>query len=118
MRPSPLLVVACLLLVYAFCAGQTPGQNSNNLPFEEARQMAVSVHTFGGFGSGVWIGNHGYLATCYHVVKAAQDNPIIVSHELTPAGKLDELTVSIAALNPEADVVILKANASDLHDKA
>jgi hypothetical protein len=52
----------------------TPAAHKNpaqQLPFADARNVTVTVFWAGGAkGSGVWVGQTGYIATCHHVIKA------------------------------------------------
>jgi S1-C subfamily serine protease len=130
MKPSRSFIVFCALLVATFCKGQTQpnsstpersDKNATTLPFEDARRMTVLVRikgttTASNIGSAVWIGKSGYLATCYHVVKAANaplrvglvHDPIF-SGGFVVAGASELYSVDVVAFDETTDVAILKA---------
>jgi S1-C subfamily serine protease len=86
--------------------------------------MTVLIKTQGHeeiIGSGVWIGEKGYIATCYHVVKPVMGRPIWVAMPHDPifssgpinmaiGGVINPISVVVAASDEDKDVAILKAD--------
>lgn len=131
MKPH-LPILLCALLTYTFSDAQTPSKTPppelpekaiRSLPFEDARRMTMMVKIKlqkGSLGSAVWIGNTGYLATCFHVIKNVQ-LPIVVGMphdpvfssgkiDLVISGTVDTVDVTVAAFDESTDVAILKAS--------
>jgi S1-C subfamily serine protease len=101
----------------------TPAQQ---LPFSDARNMTVIV-TYAPpaavpqpAGSGVWIGQRGYVLTCWHVVKSHPSGWRIVVLNSVPYVSDIPVAIStsvmietqIVAYDKDADIAILKANST------
>lgn len=124
-------LVALALFVAIVCDPQTPTKthapkasekSGQSLPFEDARRMTVRVQIkdqSNGRGSAVWIGQTGYLVTCYHVVKNVQlplvigvaHDPVFVTGKMNIAvsGVVKDVDVTVVASDESTDVAILKA---------
>jgi S1-C subfamily serine protease len=124
-------LVALALFVAIVCDPQTPTKthapkasekSGQSLPFEDARRMTVLVrtkHSSNSLGSAVWIGQAGYLVTCYHVVRNVQlplvvgipEDPIFATGDSSIAvtGAVDQFTVTVVASDESTDIAILKA---------
>jgi S1-C subfamily serine protease len=104
-------------------AGKRPSQ-AQQLPFADARNMTVIVtYAPGGAvprpsGSGVWVGQHGYVLTCWHVVMSSPTDWRIVvprpSYVIEgPVSVTDMSTMiqtELVAYDKDTDLAILKAN--------
>ena len=104
-------------------------ESAQQLPFDDARNMALMIYwtdppRVAGmrpipkpepYGSGVWIGKKGYVATCYHVV-ANSPGPFKIGIARDPhvtegmslSGVTDVFYADLIASDPIADVSILK----------
>jgi S1-C subfamily serine protease len=95
------------------------------LPFTDARNMTVIlVYAPPGtmpkpFGSGFWIGEHGYIVTCWHVISQSPDlfkigiarDPYVTEGKINISftGGASLIDVKLEAHDEDADIAILKA---------
>jgi S1-C subfamily serine protease len=114
-----------LIISVASCAAQTtPSKPQPTVSplYAKAHQMTASVITpdLINHGSAVWLGDSGYLATCYHVVKdikgkffvAVPYDDFIATGEhmvLSATGSKESSSATVVAFNEATDVAILKA---------
>jgi len=88
-------------------------------------QVVVSLSHGQSLGSGVWVNSQGYVATCWHVVKDAQDGKITVNvaasrpegmYTVRPETWVTSVfftyPATVIAHDSDADVAILKTEAS------
>jgi len=119
-----------LLVLFAIhpilCEAQT-AKPAQGLPFDTAREMTVMVMRIPGrfeqpisVGSGVWVGNNGYIATCSHVIGDWKGvlaiglgrEPFVSTGEtkVTIGSVMNSFTVTVVANDHFTDVAILKAD--------
>jgi S1-C subfamily serine protease len=96
------------------------------LPFSDARNMTVIVlYAPQGavpdpYGSGVWVGNHGYILTCWHVIASSPSSfkvgiardPFVTEGNLNISihSGAEVIDVEVVAHDEDTDLAILKAN--------
>jgi S1-C subfamily serine protease len=124
MRPSLCILALLSLSSVATCRAQAPAADTPSLA-DKARHMTVLVVEMApglprNLGSGVWIGDSGYIITCNHVVRGIT-NRIAVSIPYDPfvsksggpnvvgGGAQDIIFVTVVATDVATDVAILKA---------
>jgi S1-C subfamily serine protease len=99
---------------------------SHQLPFADARNMTVILlyapqdTVPKPAGSGVWIGKHGYIATCWHVIASSPDSfKIGIAREpyltegkfnISIRGGADVIDAKLEAHDEDTDIAILKAD--------
>ena len=94
------------------------------LPFGDARNMTViMLYAPQGavpdpYGSGVWVGNHGYILTCWHVIASSPSSfkvgiardPFVTEGNISIHSGAEVIDVEVVAHDEDTDLAILKAN--------
>lgn len=123
-----LLVISGLTISHAQTTSKTPKaatqKNSpEKLPFADARNMTVILLYAPPraipkpFGSGVWIGKKGYIATCHHVIgdragsyKIGLAIDTYISEHIVVTSSATVVEADFVASDPDTDLAIFKAH--------
>ena len=110
-----LILIACTLLCLAF----VPIAEAESLAIVAKAERGEIVQIAGqsGLGSGFWINEDGYVATCFHVVnqsspqievRSAVDSNIDLDSNFSTFGNWQIFTATVVVTDPAHDVAILK----------